>query len=155
MPFGGKKVGITLKQKRFAREYVRNGGNASKAALKVYEVMPKFAKNQGASVLKSPNVQKEIKDILNANGLSLDDLTQKAVDVVNKGLEEGTPSFSSASDMLKFLFKIHDVVPASKSMSAKLNIKTEKPSEFDLKQGKETLLLLNKLSDSLLKELEK
>lgn len=114
---------MTLKQKKFAKAYVENGGNASKAALEVYDTTKKDAHNLGHQVLKKEVVKQQIDKLLDKSGLSLETLNDYSFEVVNNGIKFGKPDTKAAVTMLQFLYKLHNAVPSNKSTSLKLSMK--------------------------------
>ena len=77
----------TFKQKRFAQEYVRNGGNGVKAAQKVYNSHSyDGAKAIAVQNMDKPMVQNEIEKNLVKAGLSSETLGSKLATVIDTGL---------------------------------------------------------------------
>ena len=143
----------TFKQSQFAKKYVENKGNGTQTALQVYDGNYESAKSISRKNLKKPVVQEEIKKILNKKGLTLDKLVTWSDKVVENNLN-GKPSQAVASDMIKFLFKVHNVLPASKSMSMSYS-KIEKLPVEDYKKIQELLTKLNDNTTKILQDLHK
>jgi phage terminase small subunit len=55
---------LALKQRNFINEYLKNGGNATRAALEVYDTNAKVARSIGSENLAKPNVRNEIERVL-------------------------------------------------------------------------------------------
>ena len=74
---------ITEKQKEFARQVARNGGNGTKAALEAYDVNSIEAASVIATRnMKNPKVQNELEKELARQGITLD----KSLKPISKGL---------------------------------------------------------------------
>jgi len=101
----------TLKQRKFAKKYIENGGNASKAVLEVYNVKTTDAKTIGYQNLQKPIVQKTIQELLNKNGLKLEDLTEFTTKAIKHNLTYGKASQAVGADLLKFTYKLHNAIP--------------------------------------------
>lgn len=101
----------TLKQRKFAKEYVKNGGNASKAALEVYDTKKSDSHVIGYQNLQKPVVQKTIQDLLNKSGLKLEDLTEITTKAIKHNLQYGKASQAVGADLLKFTYKLHNAIP--------------------------------------------
>lgn len=108
MPKGDKP---TLKQRKFAKKYIENGGNASKAIMEVYDVKQQNAKTLGYQNLQKPIVQKTIQELLNKNGLNLEDITGMTTKMITHNMKYGKASQAVASDLLKFTYKLHNAIP--------------------------------------------
>jgi len=115
----------TFKQKQFAKAYVENKGNASKAALTAYNVNKAGAKTLGYQQLQKPIVQKEIKDQLDKAGLSLEVLNEYSLDAISNNLKYGKASQAAGISQLQFLYKLHNALPASKKLTMNLSLKDQ------------------------------
>lgn len=70
------KLGASLKQLKFAREYVESSGNGTQSALKTYDTKdPNTASMIASENLRKPIVQEAILDILERSGIDLDTVT--------------------------------------------------------------------------------
>lgn len=116
MPKGDKP---TFKQIKFAKAYIKNQGNASKSALEVYDVKRKDAKTVGYDTLHKPIVQKTIQELLNKNGLKLDDIIAQTTKSIKHNLTYGKASQAVGADLLKFTYKLHNAIPSSKNVTTK------------------------------------
>ena len=76
--------GLTAKQEAWAAEYIRNGGNAKRAAIKAYpNATERSAEQIGYENLSKLELSKEIKKEFARQGVTL----EKALKPVAKGLE--------------------------------------------------------------------
>lgn len=145
----------SLKQKMFARKYVEKMGNATAAALEVYEVGNKHnATNIGNANLNKPVVQEEIKKIMLKKGIDLDWASDNLKDSIDKNLSEGKPSQAVGADLLKFVFKLHDVIPGAKNLNLSYT-KKEIVANKDVETLTKELSDLNKLTATLVEDLQK
>lgn len=144
---------MTLKQKLFAKKYVNNGGNATKAAFEVYNGNYESAKSQAYQNLRKPEIQKEISKQLDDAGLSLDRLnnvSEKIVSSINPSFIKG----ATGVNHLQFLYKLHNVLPINKSMHMSLN-KTEQLPSKDMIEIKQLLTKMNENTNKILQDLNK
>lgn len=74
--------------KKFAREYVKNGGNATQAALAAKPVTYDSARQTGMRLLKREDVQLEIQRALDAHGIDYDYLIDARKQFVETGLKQ-------------------------------------------------------------------
>lgn len=145
---------LTLKEKSFVKEYVKNGGNGTQAALTAFNTKKKNAQGTAWKVLQRPHITEAIEEVLNRKGLTLDDLSRYAKQVITKGISEGNPSFAAASNMIQFGYKLHNVIPANKSVVAKLTIK----QDLQAKTPEELTKMLEKIqaqTTQLLEDIKK
>lgn len=143
----------TFKQKLFAQEYVKNKGNGTKSALAVYDTTYTGAKEISRQNIKKPVIKEEIENILHKKGLTIDRLVDWSKDSIENNLS-GKPSQAVASDMLKFLFKLYNVVPATKSMKLSYNKSEQLPSQ-DILEVKRLLTELNENTNKILQDMNK
>lgn len=74
---------LTLKQRRFANEYLE-AGNATEAAMKAYKPKNRaVARSIGSENLTKPNIKRTIQEALEANGLTNDLLAQRVLELIN------------------------------------------------------------------------
>ena len=67
----------TTKQKKFVKEYINNGQNATRAAMKAYEVTdPALASAYATSAKNSPAVRNMIEEALAKQDLSVDTIAE-------------------------------------------------------------------------------
>ncbi len=111
---------LTFKQKNFAKEYVKNNGNATQAVMKSYNIKDRsIAQPVGSENLLKPIVKEEIESILNSEGLSNREITKS----LRTNIEAGLGQKATASDSLRGIemaLKLQGAFPATKS--AHLNI---------------------------------
>lgn len=90
-----KKRKLTLKQKKFIQEYVSNGGNGTKAVAVAYpDATYGTQRSLSAENLAKPNINSEIRTLLEAKGITLDTLNEHLLKILesddlnvkNKGL---------------------------------------------------------------------
>lgn len=143
----------TLKQKLFAAAYVKHKGNASKAALEVYDVKKEHSSNLGHQLIEKPVVQEEIAKQLDAVGLDLETLHKKSLSAINDNLKYGKYSQSAGISHLQFLYKLHNAVPVSKKMTMNLSLRDQMPSQ-DFNDLKKSLEKMNETTQALLKEIK-
>ena len=123
----------TLKQKRFAQEYVKSNGNGTQSALKVYN-----AKSYNdAHAIASQNLQKlpvqyELNRLLQREELSLQTFTNKLSDITASEPAKGY-SGSDIVEAVKTGLKLHGVLQDRKTVTSyNLNADLEKLSTYDL-----------------------
>lgn len=141
----------TLKQKLFAREYVKRKGNGRQAALAVYDTTLKNAHFVANSVLKKEVVQREIKQVLADNGMSLDDAGKDLRTIIDKGIESGKATASDALGAIREVFKLHNVYPANKSIKLSYS-RNEQVAPKDIKDITAQLTKLNEATSKLLND---
>lgn len=129
----------TFKQKKFAKAYIENNGNASLAAKESYDVKSyRDAMDIGHQNLKKPIVQETIKELLDKSGLSMESLNNYSQKAVELSLSRGKPTFASGVSMLQFLYKLHNALPKKESVHfsfsrrESLTVKTFDESKKDL-----------------------
>ncbi len=90
-----KKRKLTLKQTKFIKEYIGNGGNASQAVREAYpNVSESTVGVVGHENLNKPHISQEIRALLEAKGVTLDTLNEHLLKILesddlnvkNKGL---------------------------------------------------------------------
>ena len=84
MPKRKRKIAITEKESAFAKEYVNNGGNATKAVLAAYDTTSRErASSMGSQILQKPRVQDAIEKELAKQNITL----SLALKPIAKGLK--------------------------------------------------------------------
>lgn len=74
---------VTEKEQKFVKEYVKNGGNGSKAALKAYKTdKPKQAATIAARNLQKPKIRDLLNEELKRQGITL----ERALQPIGKAL---------------------------------------------------------------------
>lgn len=135
--------------KKFAKAYIENGGQVNKAVFEAYPVKDKKNANTlGHALLEKPMVQEEIQRLLNKSGITLDYLNDNVKQAIELNLEQGKPQMGVAADLLKFMYKLHNVIPANKSMN--LNYSRKEIINKPYAELKEDLEKMNKLTAKLL-----
>ena len=140
---------INENEKKLVKEYIKNGFNKRQAALKVYDVNKHSASNLTNQVLKRPVVQEYLTEQLDKIGLGIEDLNAYAHTAITNNLENGRPSQAVAATLLQFMYKLHNAVPASKSMNIKANV-TGLALDTNVDELTKKLEKLNKLTQELL-----
>jgi phage terminase small subunit len=90
-----KVEGLTPRQERFAREYVANGGNATKAAIAA-GYSPKWADSQGPKLTGYPRIAELIAELQSATAQRLDITAERVLN------ELARIAFSRADQVLSF-----------------------------------------------------
>jgi hypothetical protein len=112
----------TFKERQLVTAYIKHKGNGAKAALEVYDTTKENAKNVAHITLQKPIVQEELKAQLKAVGLDVTELNSKMAKSIELNMVHGKPSQAVAADMIKFAYKLHDVVPSSKHEVKSMNL---------------------------------
>ena len=142
----------TLKQKLFATHYIKNRGNATQAVLAVYDAKSKKNAYQMAQVLrKNPVVEEEISKQLSRAGMDLTWVNSNMRASIDTNLQEGKPSQAVAMDGLKFLYRLHNVIPGTKNVNLSYSKKVIENSSYE--DIKKALDNLNRISGKLLQEI--
>lgn len=142
----------TIKQKLFARTYVKTG-NATKAAMTVYDTKRRVnAKQIGARLLKKEVVQQEIKAVLMKAGLTLDQGADYLHTAITRGLE-GKATVGDALRGLDMAFKLHGSYPASRSIKLAYT-KHEQVASKDLQQTVNDLKKITERATSLIESIQ-
>lgn len=122
--------GLTKKEKAFAEEYVRNGGNATQAYLAAYDACYNTAKAEGWRTLKRPGVKEYVtqlqKDAYAAACINAERVALKLAEIAFADKEDeayGPSSQLKALDLLqKQLGLQHQKVEADISTDIIINI---------------------------------
>jgi len=123
----------TYKQKLFVQEYIKNKGNGTQSALKVYNTTDdNTARMIASDNLTKPIVQQELKTLLQRKELQLDRFTNKLSDIVGSEPSKGY-SGSDIVEAVKTGLKLHGVLQDRKTVTSyNLNADLEKLSTYDL-----------------------
>jgi hypothetical protein len=141
----------SLKNKKFIKSFIDNGGNATKAVLDAYPVKSaKVATVMGHDLLEKPYIQEEISKALIRQGITIDWLNDNVRDAISDNLSNGKPSQAVGADLLKFMYKLHNVIPASKSLNMSYSKKEIINKSYT--EIKEDLSKLQELTSKLLKD---
>ena len=141
----------TLKQKMFAKKYIEYKGNASKAALEVYDTKPELSQQVGHITLKQEGTQRAIEEILAKNQIDLETLSAYGSEALQNNLTLGKPSQAVGADLLKFYYKLYNVIPSN----PKVVMKQERKEIYskDYKTIKEELTTTVSASQELLNDI--
>ena len=154
MPQRKRRTTPTYKQKMFARAYVKNAGNGTKAALEAYDGNYNDAKSIATQNLHKEVVQEEIKRVeqtLLNKGMSLEWLAEKSKETIINGMGVKA-SQKEANDMIKFMYKLYNALPATKSMKMSVNFKAKLPPQ-NVSEAIEAVKSLSVKSTELIKDL--
>ena len=123
----------TYKQKLFVQEYIKNKGNGTQSALKVYNTTDdNTARMIASDNLTKPIVQQELKTLLQRKELQLDRFTNKLSDIVGSEPPKGY-SGADIVEAVKTGLKLHGVLQDRKTVTSyNLNADLEKLSTYDL-----------------------
>ncbi len=95
--------------KLFVNKYIEYKGNASKAALAVYDVKPSVARQVGYENLTKPYIRREIERLLEPEGLMLSVFLDKLSNIA----QANPPKGYTGADILKaieIILKLHGVL---------------------------------------------
>lgn len=114
---------MTLKQKRFAKEYVKTKGNKTQAVINAgYDVKNRDVAAQiGVENMNKPKIQQEIKRQLDNAGLT----DTKIFEGLEKIINEGSGNEPTASDALRgidMVLKLKDYYPSKKTTVEKKHL---------------------------------
>lgn len=112
---------LTLKQKKFIENYLRNGGNATGAAMEVYTPKNRHvAESMGWENMRKPEIQEIIRQELERGGISLEDVLKN----IKANMEAGMGVKARASDSLKaseILLKVMGAFPDQRRTSTTMS----------------------------------
>lgn len=139
---------ITYKQKRFIQEYIKNGGNATKAVLSSYDTdRVTTAKKIGSNNLKNPTIQEQLNKALSKYNARVENVVEHISSIA---VEEPVKGYSGAEilEANKTLLKLHGVLTDKKQIvQYNLNASYSNLSEYELlelrnkkKQDTDTIL---------------
>ena len=143
---------LTLKQERFAAEYVANGGNGTQAALAVYNsVDPVTAATTAYDNLRKPQIAERVEQALQENGLTPAQITKNLGFAANQRPEKG-----SMDSMIKAnveLLKIMGAYPGSTSAHLNVNLNADL-SKMTPQEARKKIQEINKDNTQLLQDIE-
>jgi hypothetical protein len=124
-----------MKQRLFVKEYVKNKGNGTVSALKVYDTTkPEIANAIAVENLQKPSVKEELDRILTKENIKLDSIVDNIASIAT---EKPIKGFSGA-DILeanKTILKLHGALTDRKTVTSyTINADLEKLSTYDLIQ---------------------
>lgn len=143
----------TLKQKKFIKEYLENGGNGTQAALAVYDTKdPNIAKVIASENLTKPNIRESVIASLEAVGLSDVCISE----MLRKATESGIGQKATNSDTLRgieLMLKLKGAFPDKKT--AHLRFEVKEPSENkSVAELKEDLATIHEQIKQVLEDIE-
>lgn len=149
---GGTHKALTLKQKKFALEYVKNGGNGTKAAFASYDTTYDNAEVIGAENIRKPLVIDEVNRILAKKGLNSDEyVADKMLQSLDLAIGKD-PKHSDAVRMIDMLLKLRNAYPASKHFN--VNVSGNLSGIKDIGELKISLESLNTKTNKLIEDLK-
>lgn len=148
---------LSLRQERFAQEYIKNNGDATKAAEIVY-ARPKNNSNRAIASenLTKPAIVNRISQILNDKGLDLDSLSLDLRDKKNNACRPVVvgkqiidyPDEALRLEAIKTAFKLHGVLDRKQEDSIKTQVNISMDSN-DLPKMSELIDRLDSLSNKM------
>ena len=102
----------TVKQNRFIKEYVTNGGNATQAALVTYETRNySTAKAIGSENLTKPYIRREIDRLMKRENLSVTEALVTVREALDAKDAKGKPNHRIRLKAADMIFKLSDAYP--------------------------------------------
>lgn len=117
---------LTLKQKKFVKEYIASNGNATKAVIEAgYSVKNRHvAEHIGYENLRKPEIREEVETQLAKAGLT----DEKLAKLLKENIEAGVGRKATASDSLRGIemaFKLKDRFPSEKKQIQQASYRME------------------------------
>lgn len=138
MPKPGK---LTIKQAKFVKAYISNGGNGTQAIMQSYNVEePRTATAMSVENLSKPSVQQAVEQALAKSGITLDLITDEIKSLATTQVDKVSGDTKLKS--LETLLKLHNAFPGSKHTNLNLNIKG-KMRDLSFQDAKKELEKLN------------
>jgi phage terminase small subunit len=140
---------LTIKQRRFVKEYVKDG-NATQSALAAYDVKKRNAATLGQSVLRVPKVRAAIEKALKKAGLDEEYVTGALKEIIESGKEnreDATPA--DALRGIDTYLKLKGYIGGNSSNSVKISFR-QKAERMDVKELKKSLEELDKRQELIL-----
>ena len=99
-----KKETKELRDKQFAKEYIKEGQNATKAYLNLRsgKVSNQVARNEGSKLTKDPDVRREITRLLDEQGVTRRYLNERLKKTAQKSLKPLSPTTQRATSLLNW-----------------------------------------------------
>lgn len=144
---------MTLKQQQFSKEYVNNGGNATKAALEVYDADYDNAKTIASRNLDKPAVIEEINKILAKKGLNSDSYIASKIEQSLEASIGVQGKNSDAVKLLDMLLKVNNSYPMKRTLKESRSYKVSVLSK-DYSTVKAELKTLQTTTTKLIADLE-
>jgi len=104
---------LTLKQKTFAHEYLRNGGNGTQAAAEVYDCTYESARAIASQNLARLHIREHIDQLVaDSDGLTLDDALESLSQCLHAPMK---PTISAGEKLaaITLLLKLHKAIPGT------------------------------------------
>ncbi len=142
----------TFKEAQFVKKYIEYNGNGAKAARASYDVKASSSPNLATQLLKKPIVKETLEIMMNKAGLSLDKLNEYSSKALEINIGHGKPSMAAGIAQLQFMYRLHNAVPAKKSMHVSLSHSerhTTKTYEESKKSLEETQIASKRLLEDL------
>lgn len=115
----------TFKQSLFAKEYVKNKGNATQAALKVYDADYKNAHTIAMQNIQKPIVQEEIKKEMAKAGLNYETSSNYLKEAIEQGIKSGKATVDTSLRALDMFFKLSNAYPDKIKKSISYSIRDQ------------------------------
>ena len=142
---------LTLKQTKFVKEYINNGGNGTQAALQAYDTDVITAPSIASENLNKPNIQDTIQQALQQNGLTPKQITHNLGHYANN-LSEKVSADASIKANIELL-KLMGAYPGSKHTNLNVSIKGDL-AKMKYQEAKEALNKLRGTNNTLIEEIE-
>jgi len=104
----------TLKQRRFIKAYVQNGGNATQAALEAYDTTYATARVIGCENLTKPNIKRVIDCLMEAVELSTKDSLRAIKDAFSATDKNDYPDHRMRLEAVSMFFKLKGAYPRNR-----------------------------------------
>jgi phage terminase small subunit len=106
---------LSLKQRKFAKAYIKNGGNATQAALESYDTTDYFTSAAiGQENLKKPLIKQAIETALIELDLSPKKVLKTFVNIIDKHTDENPNAAVRANENIA---QIMNMYPSQKSLT--------------------------------------
>ena len=104
----------TLKQRRFIKAYVQNGGNATQAALEAYDTTYNTARVIGCENLTKPNIKRVIDRLMEAVELSTKDILRAIKDALDATDKTNHPDHRIRLEAVVLALKLKGAYPRNR-----------------------------------------
>ena len=143
---------LTLKQSKFIKEYINNGGNGTQAGLQVYDTdNPRVAEAIATENLSKPSIREVVEHALRKNGLTPDTITDNLKHYAGARADKVSADASIKANIE--LLKLWGAYPGSKHTSVNLSIKGDL-AKMKFQEAKEELNKIRGDNDKLLSDTE-
>lgn len=120
-----KNKRLSIKQKKFIKNYILTNGNGTQSALEAYNASYDSARTIAKENLQNPAIKEEITKQLDKAGLSLDVLHDYSLQAIKYNLNNGKPSQQAGISQLQFLYKLHNSLPNNVRKNMSVSVKGE------------------------------